>query len=446
MRTRARQRGQSLVIGLFVLMAGALALLFQFSSGQVSADKQRVTNTADAAAYSAALWRARVLNYHAYSNRAMVANEVAIAQTLTLLSETQYLKNLAACLALEAGDGGYRCESLAPYILAYLGVTAAFSSAKTALEYYQNVLGPVATAEIAMRSQIINRGLSASQEALHASTNSFWLQAVVARQVTDANDSNFTVRVVPDGFFGGVTEPFTRRYSGEQRDRLANVVRSTLDPYSRDRRFTIALPCVSPIPLIALRKRGTTELSEDLDRWEASDNFSEWRERLTIKGCRRDEGPMSWASQSADGGSMDMRGAEINRNRRSRQYSREEDVNYDHEDAYAGIQSFRDLNYAALSGGSDAQVRNPVHKLALVVRQPGNTVRTANTLNIGVGRLRMAENFNRGRIGSIAAADVYFRRPARSDGRVELPSLFNPYWHARLAEPSLQQRVVAEAL
>jgi hypothetical protein len=330
--------------------------------------------------------------------------------------------------------------------LAYLGVSSVFSAARGVLEYYQGVLGPVATAEIFTRSQFINRGLSDSQELLHGSANSFVLQAVVARQVTVANDNNFTVRVVPDSFAGGVDASFTQRYSGDQRDRIANLVKAQLDPYTRDRRFTLALPCVSPVPLIALRKRGTTELSDDLDRWEASDNFSEWRERLTLKGCRRDEGPMSWASQSADGGSMDMRGVEINRNRRSRGYSRDDDVNYDHSNSYAGIQSFRDLNYSALSGGSDAQVRNPVHKLALVVRQPGNVVRTANTLNIGVGRLRMTENFGSNRIASLAAADVYFRRPARRDGRVELPSLFNPYWHARLAEPTRQQRLIAEAL
>ena len=105
------QRGQALVLGLFVLFLGTISLFYMFSTGQVSADKQRVTNTADAAAYSAALWRARVLNYDAYSNRAMIANEVAIAQTLTLASELQFNKNLAACFAREEGDGDTTCQS-----------------------------------------------------------------------------------------------------------------------------------------------------------------------------------------------------------------------------------------------------------------------------------------------------------------------------------------------
>src|SRR5882672_9426329 len=110
-------KGQALVMGLVVLFMGAIMLFYLFSTGQVSADKQRVTNAADAAAYSAALWRARVLNYDAYSNRAMIANEVAIAQTLTLTSETQYLKNLTLCLAQESGDGGETCTATISYIL-----------------------------------------------------------------------------------------------------------------------------------------------------------------------------------------------------------------------------------------------------------------------------------------------------------------------------------------
>jgi len=59
--------------------------------------------------------------------------------------------------------------------------------------------------------------------------------------------------------------------------------------------------------------------------------------------------------------------------------------------------------------------------------------------------LRMTENLNNNELSSVAAAEVYFARPtARGDGRIEYPSLFNPYWQARLAEPTVAQR--AEAL
>ncbi len=78
--SRRRQRGQALVLALVLMFAGLLGLFFMFSTGQVSASRQRLTNAADAAAYSAALWRARVLNFHAYANRAIVAQEAAVAR------------------------------------------------------------------------------------------------------------------------------------------------------------------------------------------------------------------------------------------------------------------------------------------------------------------------------------------------------------------------------
>ena len=71
------QSGQALVIALGLLLAGGAMLHAMFSAGQVAAAKQRLTDTADAAAWSAGAWRARVLNYHAYSNRAILVNEVA---------------------------------------------------------------------------------------------------------------------------------------------------------------------------------------------------------------------------------------------------------------------------------------------------------------------------------------------------------------------------------
>ena len=42
-------------------------------------DKMKLQNTADATTYSAAVVTARSLNYLAYTNRAMAANEASIA-------------------------------------------------------------------------------------------------------------------------------------------------------------------------------------------------------------------------------------------------------------------------------------------------------------------------------------------------------------------------------
>jgi len=434
------QRGQALVLGLFVLFLGTISLFFLFSTGQVSADKQRVTNAADAAAYSAALWRARVLNYDAYSNRAMIANEVAVAQTLTLASEVQYLKNTAACFAREEGDGGELCEALLPNITQFIPYfVAALEYAYIGLQYADMGLKYTIDAEITYRSSVVNRALSLSQIPMHASANFAVLDNLVD-QVVRANDPNFRSTVLPET---QLFERFTKRYSGDDRSRLANIVRQELDPYSKGRHFTLTvIPDICVAGLI-YRKRGATALSEDMDRWEATDDFSEWRYHFSLKhGCQKDEYPMAWGDRQGAGES-DPAPSRTRDNPDAFDNARDAAYTVDN---YAGIQPFQDLAYDNLNG-SDPNVRNPKHAVGVVVSLPADNLRTANRLNVGVGRLRMAENVSRNRIASVGAAEVYFKRPTpRGDGRVELPSLFNPYWQARLVEPTVAQRALAATL
>jgi hypothetical protein len=437
------QRGQALVLGLFVLFLGTISLFYLFSTGQVSADKQRLTNTADAAAYSAALWRARVLNYDAYSNRAMIANEVAIAQTLTLASELQFNKNLAACFAREEGDADTTCQSnlanIAQIIPYWVEI---FEAVHYALEIGDQVMVRVMDAEITTRSAAVNRVLSNTQTLLHASANFVLLDNIVD-DVVEANDANFRSTVLPDEF-----DSFTRRYTGNDRNRIANIVKRQLDPYSQQRRWNLELGiCVTGLAFgYGYHKRGATVLSNNLDRWEAMDNLSEWRYSLG-KGlrCRRREEPMSWADRNAEGTTNSPRPTNTRDNPDAFDLSRDNDTQYT-VDSYTGIQPFRDLNYSNLRS-DDPNVRNPRSNVAVVVTMGGENLRTANTLNVGTGRLRMTENLERNRLTAVGAAEVHFHRPTpRSDGMFELPSLFNPYWQARLVEPSEIQRAAARAL
>jgi hypothetical protein len=192
------------------------------------------------------------------------------------------------------------------------------------------------------------------------------------------------------------------------------------------------------------RKRGATVLSSSLDRWEAIDDLSEWRYSLRKGRCRETEAPMSWADRNADGQSNPPP-PRTRDNREAFDLSRDNDYTVSN---YIGIQPFRDLDYRNLTR-DDPNVRNPTPDVAVVVSLPGANVRTANQLNVGVGRLRMTEDYLRNRIASVGAAEVYFHRPVtarRADGRVELPSLFNPYWQARLIDPSPELRLAARAL
>ncbi len=85
-RTRLAQRGQALVFTTIVMLVVMLALVTMYSMGQLTTAKMKLQNTADAAAYSSALAQARDYNFSAYVNRAMIANQVVIAQLVGLTS------------------------------------------------------------------------------------------------------------------------------------------------------------------------------------------------------------------------------------------------------------------------------------------------------------------------------------------------------------------------
>lgn len=86
--------GQALVPALIFLLVGCIGLYVAFNSFQMTSARIKLQNTADAAAYSAAVLQARDYNLSAYLNRAMVANQVTVAQAVALKSWVDDLDNL----------------------------------------------------------------------------------------------------------------------------------------------------------------------------------------------------------------------------------------------------------------------------------------------------------------------------------------------------------------
>jgi hypothetical protein len=82
----ASASGQALVPALLFLLVGCIGLYVAFDSLQMTSAKIKLQNTADAAAYSAAVLQARDYNFSAYTNRAMIANQVTAAQVVALKS------------------------------------------------------------------------------------------------------------------------------------------------------------------------------------------------------------------------------------------------------------------------------------------------------------------------------------------------------------------------
>jgi hypothetical protein len=81
-----RQSGQAIVLILLLTLAALVGGVALFSTGILTSEKIQLQNAADASAYSVSVIEARDLNYTAYMNRAMVANEVAIGQMVSMMS------------------------------------------------------------------------------------------------------------------------------------------------------------------------------------------------------------------------------------------------------------------------------------------------------------------------------------------------------------------------
>lgn len=85
-----------MVFGLLFLAVVLMAMLALFNQGQLVSHRVQLENTADATVYSQAKLAARNQNFIAYTNRAMVANEVSIGQMVALLSWAKHYRDVGA--------------------------------------------------------------------------------------------------------------------------------------------------------------------------------------------------------------------------------------------------------------------------------------------------------------------------------------------------------------
>ncbi len=429
MLERSNSCGQALVLGIAMLFAATLGIFWLFSVGQVTSTKQRLTNAADAAAYSAALWRARIFNYHAYSNRAIVAQEVAIAQAATLVSWAKYFETTM--------------ENLSK--IPFPPTQAIFNALAEVAEGNSTLVQGAATVEVGARTGY-KIALEQSQRLLEEFSRSGITLGAIAAEVARANDP---------GFFAFVANPsvanIARRYTGDDRERLKEVVLASLDSFTKDRGNDLPLPIAPPAcprldSIPHLRKRGGTVLAPGLDRWEAVDTISIHESSFRRFRCRTSEavpvgyGAAEVASPVAEEGRIVADpGGSASTNPQATDLAGDDIVALS---AYDGLASTHELDYGSLEGDDRLF---PLPKLLVIACARNAAVRTANRLDIGVGRLRLREDMAGGRLWAAASARLYFRRPP-GDGRDdEYASLFNPYWQVRLAPLEEQERVRAEA-
>jgi hypothetical protein len=265
-------------------------------------------------------------------------------------------------------------------------------------------------------------------------------------QANYAGDGEVKVDDVPlwDGYL-----PFTQRYANDDRERFkqATLGANGLDSFTPTRRWRIDAPlslCGPGAPVagprnFVQRAGGTTLIG--YDEWRALDTASMWTYRMRSfpPRCRRSERVLGASAQAAadnsSGSNDDAVDAHVNP--RATAMASSDDWHY------SGLPSFYELTPDLLSyapGNSDPARRKPTLNFAVRVSRPAGQTRTSEARS----QIPPSQRLNNYRAepasdvyASVSASQAYFERPgARSDGRTELASLFNPYWQVHLIEAS----------
>lgn len=435
-RLPIRQRGQAMIFGILVLLGAAVATFFLFNTGQMTAEKTKLVNTADAVAYSAGVMHARALNFEAYTNRALLANEATIAQMVSMSSWLDYSQeHVDRVPPMMCYYGSYTpipvwlateryavlCYALSNYVGAY-----AVELANTAFNEMNAGAAMVFAAEVAKKELQIMQGTAAVGLVL--------ARTAVMREVADANyrdNGSVSVDDLPlkDNWTSFDGDPFIskRTRNGDERKRMRDLILDVVgrDDFILDRSWSDDSPWPCSIPIGEARRSGGTKLN-GYNSWEASDRASYRVRELKLRGlslrCRTTAtyalGSASLKTSSTEGQPW----------------------------YYSGVPEFYELSEKALDYSVDSG--GPRLQFAIrLTRANGQTRTSAGSSGIKpTGRLDMFDSAAAGGVLAAAATSEVFFDHRREDGTVELGSLFNPYWQVHLVSNPAAVTAAALAL
>lgn len=425
------------MIGLAVITAAAVLIVAVARTAVLTNDKTRSLALADASAKSVATWYAQILNYDAYSNRAIAANEIMMAQAVTLAAWTQYVQTLA----LNIGTVASVIPALQP-VAGWVQETAALS---------HQMASAGAMAEVPLRSAY-TRALQSSQQIMHASATPFGAQALV-NEVIWTGDSRFFGRIIPSSNISAFSQ-FSKVYANAERLELADLVRRSQDGFSRQRatdQRLYLMPTTGCIPTSVDRafgkliRRGGTWFTTDYRDIEAADTLSihTWRRRSRWNrtcGGIGESTPIGWGAAEASTRDFDRHEDPVGVGANGAALSRAR-AGLVRIPGYLGLSSSRELSGALAQARRNASVRVPV-----LVRLPVSKVATPTAAKT----LMPSESGSvSGQIWSLAVAETYFLRPVDTltdPATREYANLFSPFWGARLVAPDTQDRAVALAI
>lgn len=425
-----KNRGQTLVLFLGFVAAMAGMMLVAFNSGQVTNAKMRAMNAADAAAYSGAVWEARSLNFQAYMNRAMVVNEVTIAQSVSLRSWVAYVDRFVTNINY--------ITQFVPYLGAATRaiqrvIKTIDTTVQDTLPPFDTILRAVNLAEHSAQTGFNGAGSLIAQD----------LASNVARENGAAMSSASTALTALNT---AKWVAFTKGYEGTQRSRMRDVTLDSRDGFSEARDHYFREPTGV---VFEIRKQGGTDLVDYT--WKGMDSaelrtvkvFGKWTGRVPMGwGGAQDYSPRRQTRIGTHG--------EINEWNDDDGRMAQAEANTKAKSVGVPFQGYRDI---ANPGVKNANLQVP---FSVEVVIDGANIATAKrafnaqTALIDGTKLDQEPNYGAGRgVFAMAEGCVRFARPYhhdRTDGAREFPSLFNPYWTASLATESKAARTLVDGI
>ncbi|WP_426683504.1 pilus assembly protein TadG-related protein [Xanthomonas translucens pv. undulosa] len=481
--TRSRMEGQSMPMVLVFLMVLCVGLLVTFNTGQVVGKKVELTNAADAAAYSIAIEQARARNFAAYLNRGRVANEVAVAQIVSLNSWLTMVHSTTVHFE--------KFNKFAEVLLfwvpgleeALIAIDRAMTVLNRAIKAFRTIFLQAANFTTTWLDRALDHPYSLAAE---AATSTFASEAnvftmaskVVKDNVPDADLTTAGKFLLANNvrLAGNQLQSYDPgRGAGLRRvnqggERYRNVVMASRDTFTRARDGTA---------FGVFNNNGGTDMVE-YDRWSGVDAF-QFQLPLFLKTFKF---PIGWGGTQAVSGRKPNFFAGMNNGQgwkspydghRYQAYNgtRSSDIagRFIEGDPAVSPEFRRDRAFISgyrygisplyhdvkdtYSQSPDGPNAGPIYTVEVGTQIA--KARTSSALKIGSGRMQLNDEAHGEQLRAMASAQVYFNRPyelsafrrsvwGRGDGKFEKGSLFSPYWQARLVKtPDFDRRFLVTA-
>jgi len=439
-----------------MLIVIMLSVIYAFNAGQISNEKTRLQNTADAVAYSVASVAARDLNFKAYTNRAMVANQVLVAQMMSTLSWLRMAETLIARVDTVDGWVPYP-TNLVEQLRRSLGSLGE--------GIYQDI------DILATQANEVNQTLSGSQILMHEAGVAIAWETFNA--IVDENDSTINKRMLltqvneMDSFVDQLellTQPYNLALEGESGnetllnkekiEQLRDVTMASRDGFTSRRTYDWyedSTPCA--LGAVFKRAGGTELVGADETMpyftWAAMDTLS--MSLQTYEDCEPTQTvEIALASGVAQASSTEqMTGYQpsselfgnswqVNLNASADAVNRyEHDRSGDFTTVSAGLKQYYDFVKKGLIdeiAGVTVFLAKPHGEDALSTYKHTDFYAESSNLDIA-----SEGDMIKSRIGAFSKAVPYFSRPndvayfsRRDASQREYGNLYNPFWQTRL--------------